>query len=102
MDQEDNSPSTRDRDEHPSMNCEAEDRSLRLRDAMARQRSLDSEFEWTDGTRRAGDQVREVGKRDRKPGADAVDGQAEKKERGGEDHAFARPDDGRLQQKKQR
>jgi hypothetical protein len=89
-------------EEHPGVDGEAEDCGLRHRCAMGDQRGFDGEFEGADGSRGAGDQVGEICKRDCEPGGDAIDRQAEEKDSGGEDHAFAGPDDDGLNKKKKR
>jgi len=60
-------------DEHPGVDGQAEDRSLGHRRAVSNQRGFDCEFEGAYSSGRAGDQVGEIGKRDGKPGADAID-----------------------------
>jgi hypothetical protein len=100
--QEDDSTRASDRQEHPGVNGESENRGLRHRRAMVDESGFDCEFERADRSGRAGDQVRKIREGNCQPGGDTIDRQGEQKDRGSEDHTFACPDNDRLQEKKQR
>jgi hypothetical protein len=100
MDEEDEPAGAGDGDEEPGMEGEAEEcGGLRHARAVADERGFDGPLEGAYGSGGAGDEVREVGDGDGLPGADAVGDEADELCGGDEDHAFAGPDDGGLDEK---
>ena len=102
VDEEDDSPCSGDGDEEPGVEGEAVEGGMGLAGPVTDEGGFDGPFKGSNGSRRAGNEVGEIGHGDGLPWADAIDDEIDDPRTGDEDHAFAGPDHKGLHEEKER